>query len=518
MPSLAEAGTDWLRKLFGGSASESPPTTGTGTPAVLPVVQALAALEALACDGIAHRPSTPVSAGIAARLLPEPTRALNAFGRPVVEQDGAGAAGTVAVASGMALAGLRATAFLHGEELVEAHHQMHAAASRLAPLVLHAVNRHGDAQSAGHTGYHAVADSGCFQVMAHSGQHALDLTLLARWVAERTMVPGLVAVDGQRIEDLLLPDEETVRTFLGWPEEPTESATEAQRLLFGAERRRLLAWFDPDHPVATGGTMGARDATIAASGRQRFFADHVSEVAALGMAELTKHTGRPLSFVDSHQMEDAEIVLVAQGAVVPIARSVADHLRKTQSWKVGVLGITWLRPFPAQEVAAALRGRAAVAVIERLQDPLHADPPLLREVSAAVGSRPDGWVSAIEAGSATHDATRLVALCELLRRTDRPHQVRLDTIVGGVDTGLPRRDALDQAVRGSYDFDCDGLPSAAAVDLAPEGTFAVGLAGSRAELPPDALTRVATTLQRASHSVVRGVTTEPVPGALLALI
>jgi pyruvate-ferredoxin/flavodoxin oxidoreductase len=437
----------------------------------------------------------------------------------VVEQDGAGAAGTVAVATGMALAGLRATAFLRGEELVEAHPQMRTAAARLVPLVLHVANRRGDAGSVGHTAYHAVADTGFFQMLAHCGQHALDLTLLARWVAERAMVPGLVAVDGQPIEDLRLPDEELVRTFLGWPEEPVASATAAQQILFGQQRRRLLAWFDPDHPVATGGMMGASEATGAASGRQRFFADHLREIAELGMAELAKHTERPLSFVDAHHTEDAELVLVTQGAMVPVARAVADHLRQERGWKVGVLGITWLRPFPAREVAAALRGRTAVAVIEQLQHPLHADPPLLREVCAAVGSRPEGWVSAVEAGTAAgHDSAHLLALCELLRKPDRPRWVRLDTVVGVADSGLPRRDALDQAVRSAYDLDRDGLPPMATDDLTPEGAFALALVGSRAQLPPDALTRLATTVEEVSGPVVRGVATEPVPGALLARV
>ena len=31
-----------------------------------------------------------------------------------------------------------------------------------------------------------------------------------------------------------------------------------------------------------------------------------------------------------------------------------------------MLGITWLRPFPSDDVAEALEGRSAVAVMERL--------------------------------------------------------------------------------------------------------------------------------------------------------
>ncbi|HEY6828130.1 MAG TPA: 2-oxoacid:acceptor oxidoreductase family protein, partial [Gemmatimonadaceae bacterium] len=67
------------------------------------------------------------------------------------------------------------------------------------------------------------------------------------------------------------------------------------------------------------------------------------------------------------------------------AEAVADYLRATKKLKVGVLDVTMFRPFPADVVSAALRGRRGVVVLERVDQPLAVDPPLLREIRAAMG-------------------------------------------------------------------------------------------------------------------------------------
>ena len=355
------SGVAWLQRLWRRTKEES--GAHPGTPAVLPVEQALAVLEAQLCEGVVRPGGEPLSAALAARTeLPGPP-ARNVFGRPVQEETAAGAGERTSVATGMALAGLRATAFLSGEELISSHEALRGCAERLAPLVLHV-----SCGESGHGAYHAVAGSGAFQVLASSGQEALDLSLVARWVAERALVPGLVCTDLDAVESLRLPDEELIRSYLGRPEQPIASAGEAQRLLFGRERPRSMAWFDPDRPVATGGVRGAEETARARFGNRVFFWEAVAELAAQGMEELARLTGRPLSFVQQHRLEDAELVLVAQGALVQSARAAADHLRQTRDLKVGVLGITWLRPFPAREVSAALEGRRSVAVLEALGD------------------------------------------------------------------------------------------------------------------------------------------------------
>jgi pyruvate-ferredoxin/flavodoxin oxidoreductase len=405
----------------------------------------------------------------------------------------------------MALAGLRSTAFLGGDQLLGAHEALATAANRLVPLVLHVAN--GDL---GHAGYHGVADCGFFQVLPASGQEALDLSLVARWLTERALVPGLVATDGLALERLRLPDEGALRSYLSEPDEPIQSPTEAQRMLFGTDRARVLRWFDPDHPVATGGIRGLEDEARARRGNRLFFQSHVSDLARQGMEALTAITGRPLSLLRRSRLEDAELVLVTQGALVQAAEAVADYLRRAHAWKVGVLGVTWLRPLPAAELAEALKGRSAVAVVESLDGRLATEPPLFRELRGAVGSA-DGWVSATCA-SGVPEPAQLSGLCELLRRSDRPRAVQLDQGSIPEATGFPRRDALLQALGNDY----PGLREAGLPDVAslpgPDDGCSVGLVGREAELPLDAFSLLADAVAAEAGPFVRGGATRRRPG------
>ena len=477
------------------------------------VESTLGAIETLICTGVVHRAGVAPSAARARRLDGSTgPAARNAFGRPVQEEIAPGPGESVTLATGMALAGLRSTAFVGGDQLPGAHEALRAAAERLVPLVVHVANA-----DAGHGGYHGVADCGCIQVLPSSGQEALDLSLVARWVAERALVPALVATDGSALERLCLPDEETLRAYLGDPDEAIPSPTEAQRILFGNERARLLRWFDPDRPVATGGMRSAAEQARARLGSQLFFRDHVAELARQGMEELTRLTGRPLSFVRRHRLEDADVVLVVQGAGVQVAEAVADHLRRARDWKVGVLGVTWLRPLPVEELKQALRGRPTVAVIESLDGTLAAEPPLFRELKAAVGAS-DGWVSAT-CSDPVPDPARLLGLCELLRGSDRSPVVRLEQVAVPATTGFPKRDALLQSLVNSYpELRDSNLPDAEALGGDPEGSCSVGLVGREAELPPDALGLLAEAVGAESRPHVRGSASRPEPGVWTARV
>jgi pyruvate-ferredoxin/flavodoxin oxidoreductase len=264
-----------------------------------------------------------------------------------------------------------------------------------------------------------------------------------------------------------------------------------------------MAWFDPDRPVATGGVRGAEEAARVRFGNRVFFWEAVAELAAQGMEELARLTGRPLSFVQQHRLEDAEVVLVAQGALVQSARAAADHLRQTRELKVGVLGITWLRPFPAREVRAALEGRRGVAVLEAQIDSPAARPPLFRELAeAAKGS--DTWVSATCAGTGAKPA-ELVGLCQLMGQPGRPERIALDSVATTPGPEFPRREALLQSVANAYPALQRAAPSEGQpLGTDPEGGRSVALAGRESELPADALTLLAEAVAAEAGPVVRG--------------
>jgi pyruvate-ferredoxin/flavodoxin oxidoreductase len=428
--------------------------------------------------------------------------ARNAFGLPLVEVPVGEARQGVTVATGMALGGLRSTAVVDDGELAQAHAGLRSAAERLAPVVFQAN------LSRGHGSYHRVADSGCFQLLASTPQRALDGILLARWVAERSLLPGVVATDQGMVADLLLPDDELVRSYLGWSDEATASPSPAQRLLFGEERRRTFAWFDPDHPVATGENMGDEDRARALRGRRQFFGAHLEDLVREGMAELERLTGRKQGAVETHGVDGAELVLVAQGCMAETARTLAELLREQRRLKVGVVSIGWLRPFPTQELRSALAGKKRVVVLEWVEPGLEESPPLLAELRARLGGMADAWSGWSNSRPDPEPSEVLAFLTGDAGSSPAPATPEA--------TGLPKRDALMQEVVAAY----PSLPSVAppAFEVGEDPDVSVALTGLEADLPEDLVERLARSLHGQADSGVRGRVLRPEPGAVFVAL
>ena len=92
-------------------------------------------------------------------------------------------------------------------------------------------------------------------------------------------------------------------------------------------------------------------------------------------------------------MDDADYLILGPGQHDQHApKSVADYLRQTRGIKVGVVNLLMFRPFPADLLSRVLKGKRAVAVLERLDQPLAVELPIMREVRAAMsrcsGKRP----------------------------------------------------------------------------------------------------------------------------------
>ncbi|MBQ4466244.1 MAG: pyruvate ferredoxin oxidoreductase, partial [Oscillospiraceae bacterium] len=73
-----------------------------------------------------------------------------------------------------------------------------------------------------------------------------------------------------------------------------------------------------------------------------------------------KYTG----LIDTYKTEDADYILITLGTIAGLSREIADKLR-AEGKRVGVLRIRYLRPFPTEEIAEAVRHAKAVAVLEK---------------------------------------------------------------------------------------------------------------------------------------------------------
>ena len=80
--------------------------------------------------------------------------------------------------------------------------------------------------------------------------------------------------------------------------------------------------------------------------------------------DFEKMTGRKYSFFEEYKMEDAEIAVVCMNSTAGTTKVVVDKLRE-QGMKAGMVKIRVFRPFPAEELAAALGNLKAVAVMDK---------------------------------------------------------------------------------------------------------------------------------------------------------
>jgi len=375
-------------------------------------------------------------------------------GVDVVEQGAASE--RLSIALGRTLAGDRAAAVVAPGALPELHGALRAATERLAPVLVHAVRTAGTSWGSGPD---AVLGTGGFVAASRSAAHAVNLTLFARALAERALVPAVLLHEQMpKPEPVVEPADATLRELLGAADGDLASPTEAQRALFGADRRRLVRWFDPDHPAAVGGGRDGVAAAAAELGRHLFVADSVDEIAAQVAAEQLKLTGRSIAALDTWGLDGADVVVVGWGEPAAISEMVAERLRGERGPKVGVISLTFLRPFPAAELARLLAGKRAIAVLEPTADPLAGLPPLARDVAAAAPAVADRLMP-VSCSLATH-AKQVAAMMRVLMGKTRPPRLALDVPAPAAQTGFPRRDALLGGLRAQYDrLDAELLPA-----------------------------------------------------------
>jgi|GEM_PF-17962 len=363
-----------------------------GVPEALDGTGAVVAMETAAGEAAGAYPITPSTQMGEGWALAAARGDLNVNGRRLLFFEPEGEHAAAAVTAGMAMVGLRSANFSSGQGIAYMHESLYAAVGKRLTYVLNmacrAMTKHALNVHAGHDDYHAIDDTGFFQIFAKDAQEAADLNLIAHRVAELSLTPGVCAQDGfltsHVLESVRVPERELVRTYLGDPADLIESPTPAQRMVYGDRRRRIPEIFDLDHPTMVGVVQNQDSYAQGVASQRPFFFDHVAELTDRAMREYAALTGRRYQRVSGYRTDDAEVVILGQGSVVGNAEAVADYLRESRGLKIGVVNLTMFRPFPADLLARVLAGKKAVLVLERVDQPLAVDAPVLRETRAAM--------------------------------------------------------------------------------------------------------------------------------------
>ena len=455
MSSLSARSIRWLARVLA-ARSPAPRDVMPGVDAALDGATALAVAESSWCDLACLGATFPAS--VAARAWARRPEAINALGMRVRTLDASSAPGALAAAVGAACAGLRATAFLSGQDLDRCHDLLRNAAGRRVPLVVHVATRAASTGAitfgGGHDTWHSVADCGWIQLFAGNVQEAVDLALVARLTAERALVPVMVAIDGPETalaaQDVRLPEPALVRALLTRPDARRTPPTPAQRLIFGEHRDTVPRWHDLDEPAALGAVETPELAPLSAAGGEWFFDAHAGEAIADAFELVGTRTGRPVAPIEAHDTTNAEVVLIACGATVEYATTAASRLRSESRAKVGVIVLRQHRPWPAAPMTDTAKHAKTILVLERATAGLAPHPPLTREIRAALNARGVRVCTLIH-GLGTHAAPPH-AIAEGCRRllAGGVDTIRLGVHVESTPTTSPKRRAVLDAVRRDY--------------------------------------------------------------------
>ena len=273
---------------------------------------------------------------------------------------------------GAEAAGARAMTATSANGLSLMWEMIYIASSLRLPIVMALVNRavsgplniHND-----HSDAMGVRDAGWIMLFSENNQEAYDNMLMAHRIAEHkdVQLPLLVCQDGfitsHSIENIELENDEEVKKFVGQ--------------------------YKPEHyllndkePIAIG-PLDLQAYLFEHKAQQAEAMKNAKKVIKEVAKEFEKWTGRKYEFFEKYKLDDAEIAIVCMNSTAGTTKAVVDELRE-KGVKAGLLKLRMFRPFTAEEIAEALQGLKAVAILDKADSLNSAGGALFEDVTSAM--------------------------------------------------------------------------------------------------------------------------------------
>lgn len=202
----------------------------------------------------------------------------------------------------------------------------------------------------------ALRDAGWIMLFSENVQETVEQHILAYKVAEKLKIPVMVNLDGfvltHTFEPVDLPDEKIIKKFL--PD-------------YKPEKGEFL---DPENPM----TLGALATPDHYMEIRKELSDDITNSKAI-LKDEGINLSRVLKSVGSHSTENPfveyygpkkpDIILCALGSVIGTMKEVTDELNGKSGKKIGILKIKCFRPFPYEEIRAAVKTVKKIAVLDK---------------------------------------------------------------------------------------------------------------------------------------------------------
>ena len=240
---------------------------------------------------------------------------------------------------GAAQAGARCFTATSSHGLYYMYEILHWVAGARLPIVMVNANRAMGAPwniQSDRTDGHSMRDTGWLQLYCEHHQDIFDSTLMAFRIAQESLLPVMVNVDG---------------FFLTHTTEPVTlcSQEEADAFLEHSRMPHAIDQKKPRSVSASGSAAYYAAIKMTMAGAQCDAGRVVNEVAL----RFEKQFGRKHSMIETYRMADAEIAFVLTGSTTRIARDAVDEMR-AKGLKVGLVKFWAFRPFPTLELRLAL--------------------------------------------------------------------------------------------------------------------------------------------------------------------
>lgn len=314
---------------------------------------AVGAYGAMVCrpEVVAAYPITPQSE--IAELLSQ-FKADGVLDAEYVEVEGENSAMNVVLAA--SIAGARVFTATSSYGLVFMYDALQETSGFRAPVVMVNANRETPgihAVSSGQQDMISARDTGWVQIVVENDQEILDQTIMAYRLAEDydIQLPVMVNYDGFYLsylaEAVEIPNIEDVDEFLA----PLKQQPERQKLVPG---------------VSIGcGTHGMEMGYVEARYKHCMALERVKNKVDEIDKAFGDYFGRSYGGqIEEYRTEGAEIIVLASGSAAGTVRTVVDTKRE-EGVKVGMVKLRLFRPFPAERLIKALKGKKAVGVIDR---------------------------------------------------------------------------------------------------------------------------------------------------------
>ncbi len=260
--------------------------------------------------------------------------------------------GAAGICYGASIGGGRVLNATSANGLLYAIEQLPVQAGTRSPMVLNLVTRAVSGPLdilCDHSDLYYTLNTGWIVLMARDPQAVYDMNLIAVRIGEHLDVrlPVIVASDGfftshqKRRVDVFTDSEALREKFLVRTEPPYHA-------------------LDPRNPITFGPYMNDPDMINNKYQLNRAMQAALRELPKL-FEEYAAVSGRQYSLVETYQADDAEVVVFLLNSAAETAKDAVDRLR-AKGLKVGVVSPSVLRPFPLEQIRAAL-GNAKVIVI-----------------------------------------------------------------------------------------------------------------------------------------------------------